>query len=247
MSDTSSDRGSARSRKFIPDVGSLENRALLSSVIPDGFSIRGSHPDATPPTGSADQRGTVLSVTCFRRQGNTMQFTDDGPTEDVTAAWNGGPTHSFTGVTKTICVAEKAAHDQWTFNLTPTSIGSATKGAGAPKLVVESSKSGASQPSLAATGGPENGQTGPKAGSARTEHGADARTDSFNFGVTQHGSELIVVVNSPKTKVLNLTVVGDIVVHMKYDAVDSEDFAGVQTVVVDANNAGRFEVTLTDV
>jgi hypothetical protein len=246
MSDTSSDRGSARSRKFIPEVKSLEKRALLSST--HSLALSDPHSIGIYTAGRAVQTGTVLSMTCDTLHSTTLQLTDDGPTEDVTAAWNGGPTHAFRGVTKTICVAEKATQDRWTFDLTPnTTIGSASSGGGAGKLVVESSRSRASQASLAGTGGPSNGQTGPSTGSAGTEHRTGARTNSFNFGVTQDGSELIAVVNFPRTNVLNLTNEGGGVVQMKYDSVVRQDFTGVQTVVVDATNARRFEVTLTDV
>jgi hypothetical protein len=93
MSDGSSHQDAGPSRKFVPDVKPLEHRVLLSSADHSLFAAL----LAPKHGGIAIQSGTLLSVTVDRPTTNTVQVTDDGK-GDVQVDWNGGATHSFTGV-----------------------------------------------------------------------------------------------------------------------------------------------------
>jgi hypothetical protein len=68
----------------------------------------------TPPKhgGVAVQTGTLLTVT-FAPGSNTSQISDSNGSVQV--AWNGGPVHSFTGITTIIVDARKARNDLITF------------------------------------------------------------------------------------------------------------------------------------
>jgi hypothetical protein len=229
MSDCSRDARSASSREFTPEVKSLEQRLLLSSASSD--------PKKEKITGFAVQTGPVLSVTCIRRQGNTMEVTDLGPGE-ITVAWNGGPPHSFTGVTTTNFLAENARHDQWTFDL------------------ISATKKG-----VASVGGPAFRDPGPSTGSAGIELGprrpADliiAHADGHSlrhkapFTATQVGSEIFVGIYTAglNNKAVQLTNLGGGVVDENVGGTSPQIFTGIQTIVVDGNDLKKCEVTFID-
>jgi hypothetical protein len=140
MSDQPSHQGHGPSRKFIPDVNSLESRCLLSTTIPQSDVIVGHpHPPHTgglaiqsglaitddltkfpraPHTGGlAFQSGSVLNCVAGQPNRNTVQVIDKGQ-GTVEMSWNFGQFHTFTGVTTTIIQAQRARTNQFTFNLT---------------------------------------------------------------------------------------------------------------------------------
>jgi hypothetical protein len=141
MSDQPSHQGTGASRKFIPEVKSLERRCLLSTTIPHSdVTVGHSHPPHTggialrsglaitdmkigPPRapltgGIAIQSGSVLNCLVGQPKGNTVQVTDDVTKHFVEMSWNFGQPQTFTGVTTTIIQAQRARTDQFTFNLT---------------------------------------------------------------------------------------------------------------------------------
>jgi hypothetical protein len=75
-------------------------------------------PGALPREGGVFvQIGSTLHIGVGQTTTNTVQVTDDDA-GNVQAQWNGGPNHVLTGVTTTSILAERAPHDQITFNLT---------------------------------------------------------------------------------------------------------------------------------
>jgi hypothetical protein len=140
MSDQPSHQGTGRSRKFIPDVNSLESRCLLSTTIPQSDVIVGHPhlprtgglalptglaitdmkigPPRAPRTGGlAIQSGAVLNCVVGQPKGNMVEVIDKGQ-GTVEMSWNFGQPKTFTGVTTTIIQAQRARTNQFTFNLT---------------------------------------------------------------------------------------------------------------------------------
>jgi hypothetical protein len=138
MSEQASHQGTGPSRKFIPEVKSLESRCFLSTTIPQSDVIVGhlhrprSSGLAIPETymkigsflpaprsgGLAIQNGSVLICAVGQPKGNTVQVTDDVTKHFVEMSWNFGRPQAFTGVTTTIIQAQRARTNQFTFNLT---------------------------------------------------------------------------------------------------------------------------------
>jgi hypothetical protein len=140
MSNQPSQQGTSASRKFIPEVKSLEPRCLLSGTIPrsdvivlrrnpsqaGGLAIQSGlaitdlkiSPPSVPRTGGlAIQSGSVLSCFVGNPKGNTVHVTDITK-GTVEMSWNFGQPQSFTGVATTVIHAERARTNQFTFNLT---------------------------------------------------------------------------------------------------------------------------------
>jgi hypothetical protein len=137
MSEQASHQATGASRKFIPEVKSLESRCLLSTTIPQsdvtvghphppragGLAIPetymkfGPFPPAPRAGGLAIQSGSVLHCLVGQPKGNTVQVTDDGQGH-VEMSWNFGHPQALTGVTTTIIQAQRARTNQFTFNLT---------------------------------------------------------------------------------------------------------------------------------
>jgi hypothetical protein len=91
-------------------------------------------PGALPRTGGVFvQSGSALDIGVGQRTTNMVQVTDNHA-GNVQAQWNGGPNHVLTGVTTTFILAERARHNQITFNLTstPTSPAPVAVGSGDP-------------------------------------------------------------------------------------------------------------------
>jgi hypothetical protein len=135
MSDQPSHQGIGPSRKFIPEVKSLESRCLLTTTIPHSDAIVW-FPNPPLRGGLAFQRGSVLNCVAGQPGGNTVHvdFFDmkigplnaahvdlccNGKHFDVEMSWNFGRPHVFTGVTTTIIQAERARTNQFTFQLPP--------------------------------------------------------------------------------------------------------------------------------
>ncbi len=141
MSDQPSHQGTGPSRKFIPEVKSLERRCLLSTTIPHsdvtvghanpprtgGIAIQSGleiadcdlHKSSNAPRsgGLAIQSGSVLTCLVGQPKGNRVQVTDDGEGR-VEMSWNFGQPRTYTGVTTTIIQAQRARTNQFTFQLT---------------------------------------------------------------------------------------------------------------------------------
>jgi hypothetical protein len=64
--------------------------------------------------GGAVQSGSVLTVNVASAKGNSVQLSDAG-FGNVQVAWNGGPAHSFAGITKIVVHATRARNDQVIF------------------------------------------------------------------------------------------------------------------------------------
>jgi hypothetical protein len=64
--------------------------------------------------GGAVQSGTVLTVDVDDAKGNSVQLSDSGR-GNIGVAWNGGPAHSFTGITMIVVHANRARNDQVIF------------------------------------------------------------------------------------------------------------------------------------
>jgi hypothetical protein len=207
MSHQSSRQGPGPSRKFVPDLKPLESRFLLSSTAQTGLQDP-IGPEPEGDRGVATQSGSVLSVVVDHSKTNTVQVTDDHA-GNVQAEWNGDPTHSFTGVTATSILAERATHNQITITVTSprTSPGAVAVGSHDPT-------------------GPE--PEGPR-GTA-----------------VQSGPVLTVMVNRPKSNVVQLTNAGGGNVQVEWNGGMSHSFTGVATIVVDTLRATKDQVTLTD-
>jgi hypothetical protein len=119
MSDKPSRPDIAASRKFTPDLTSLERRALLSQTVsfPDGSSVVIPAFLRLPRTGGVSmQSGTLVEIGVGQSNGNAVEVDDKGKGA-VIAEWNGEPVHSFTGASSIAIQARRAANDQITFHL----------------------------------------------------------------------------------------------------------------------------------
>jgi hypothetical protein len=64
--------------------------------------------------GNAVQSGAILTVDVADARGNSVQLSDAGA-GGIQVAWNGGPPHSFTGISSIIIHALRARNDQIIF------------------------------------------------------------------------------------------------------------------------------------
>jgi hypothetical protein len=112
-------------------VNPLESRFLLSGLEPRGGTTGGDDlPRLLPRTGGVSvQTGSELGIGVGQPTANTVQVTDDH-VGNVQAQWNGGPLHSFTGVTTTFIEAERTQFNQVVFNLTSPRTGPAAAAVG---------------------------------------------------------------------------------------------------------------------
>jgi hypothetical protein len=152
---------------------------------------------------------------------NTVQVTDVH-TGNVQAQWNGGPLHSFTGVTTDFIEAERARHDRITFNLT------------APRT----------SPTAVAVG--SQVRTGALSASEEGLH-LNARSPHRTSGSARlSGSVLTVTVDRPNSNVVQITNAGGGDVQVEWNGGKGQSFVGVETIVVNASNARKDVVILTD-
>jgi hypothetical protein len=224
MSDRPSHESVAAARKFLPDVRPLESRVLLSEIVrfPDGVSFRFPTVHNLPRTGGVSvQMGSVVGVGVGQPTTNTVYASDPG-TGNFKVEWNGTPVHSFTGVTTTVILAERAKGDQITFNL----IGSATDGA---------AKAVDSLVSLDAAPASKEGHP-PKFLARRTSGAA-----------VQSGSVLTVTVKRPSTNIVEISNFGAGAVQVEWNGPAVHSFTGVAMIVVDTHNARTDLVALHDV
>ena len=221
MSDRSSPQGSSSPKKFVPALNPLENRLVLSRTIcfPDGHCFI--FPDLTLPRtgGISVQNGSVLSIGVGQPTRNTAQVTDDGK-GDIQAQWNGGPVHSFAGVGTTVIQAQRARNNQITFHLTGPRTSPTAVAVGTHLSTDASSASEGGHPlrRIARTGGT----------------------------AVQSGSILTVAVNKPKTNSVEISNNGAGKVQVEWNGGAVHDFAGVETIVVDAKNGRKVVIGLND-
>ena len=187
MSDQPSHQGTGPSRKFIPEVKSLESRCLLSTTIPHsdvivghpnpprmgGIAIQSGHeitdmkigPVHVPLTGGiAIQSGSILHCFVGQHKMNTVQAIDLFTKHVVEMSWNFGQPQAFTGVTTTVIQAQRARTDQFTFQLT----------------------SGDTVTAVAAAAGTTFQQPGPSAGSTGIELSRPRPADSVSAQAAGH-------------------------------------------------------------
>jgi hypothetical protein len=223
MGDHQSHQGPGPSRKFVPDVNPLESRFLLSGSDPRGGSTGGDDlPRFLPRTGGVSvQTGSELGIGVGQPTKNTVQVTDVH-TGNVQAQWNGGPLHTFMGVTTDFIEAERARHDRVTFNLTAPRTG----------------------PTAVAVG--SQVRTGALPASEERLHlnvGSSRRTSG---SARQSGSVLTVTVDRPKSNLVQITNAGEGNVQVEWNGGKSQSFAGVEIIVVNARNARKDDIILTD-
>jgi hypothetical protein len=225
------------SREFVPEVKSLEDRILLSAPGSQAGSIVWFH---NPPRtgGIAIQSGSVLNCVAGQPRENVVQVVDNGK-GNVSMSWNFGHPQTFKGVTTTIIQAQRAATDQFLFQLNDT-----------VTAVVAGAGSAFQQP-------------GPSTGSAAAAPGSIGSDDAATPGGTGHpldivlhhrtggiavqsGSLLTVTVDRPRTNVVQITNEGAGNVQVEWNGGPVHTFSGVAEIVVNARNARKDQVTLTD-
>ncbi len=227
MSDQLSLQGPGPVRKFHPEGKPLERRLLLSRQVsfPDGTSFIFPTCRHLPRTGgAAAQSGTTVGIGVGQPRTNTVQVTDDGQ-GGIQAEWNGGPVHSFTGVTSSVIQTERSRSNQITFNLTSARTGPTNLAVGS--LV----------PADAVL--PSQGANPRKLGAP------DVRRTS-GIGV-QSGSVLTVTVNKRTTNTVEISNSGAGAVAVEWNGGAVHSFAGIATIVVDTKNAREDLVALHDV
>ena len=130
MSDQPSSQSPAASRKFAPDLNSLESRLLLSRQVafPGGSTIIFPTFARLPRTGGAlMQSGTALTVGVGQRTSNTVNISDQGSAPSA-VEWNGRAPNEITGVQAILVQAARSRHDEIMINLgnsTALAVGSA--------------------------------------------------------------------------------------------------------------------------
>jgi hypothetical protein len=225
------------SREFVPEVKSLEGRILLSAATPQGDSIVWYH---NPPRtgGIAIQSGSVLSCFVGEPRENQVKVVDNGK-GNVSMSWNFGHPQVFKGVTTTIVQAQRAGTDQFSFGI------------------------GDTVTALGADAGSTFHQPGPSAGSTAVELGSGVPMDAATPGGSGHpldtvlhrrtggiaiqsGSLLTVTVDRPRTNVVQITNEGAGNVQVEWNGGPVHSFSGVANIIVDAKNARKDQVTLTD-
>jgi hypothetical protein len=221
MSDQPSHQGPGVSRKFVPDVNPLESRFLLSAPDPRGGTTGGDDlPRLLPRTGGVSiQTGSELGIGVGQPTTNTVQVTDDHAS-NVQAQWNGGPLHRFTGIMTTFIEAERARQDQVTFNLTSSQTSPIAVGSHVPTGAVSASEEG---------------------------HALNVPLHLRTSGTAvQSGSVLTVTVNRPKSNVVQLVNEGAGDVQAQWNGGMVHSFTGVATIAVNASNARKDDIILTD-
>jgi hypothetical protein len=204
-------------------VNPLESRFLLSGADPRGGSTGGDDlPRTLPRTGGVFvQTGSELGIGVGQPTTNTVQVTDDHA-GNVQAQWNGGPNHSLTGVTTIFIEAKRARNDQITFNLT------------APRTSATADAVG----SHVATGAVPASEEG---------HPQKVTLPGRTSGTAvQSGSVLTVMVNRSKSNVVQITNAGKGAVTVEWNGGMVHSFTGVATIVVNASNATKDNIILTD-
>ena len=227
MSDQPSLQGPGPSRKFLPEVKPLESRLLLSRQVsfPDGTSFIFPTFHRLPRTGGvSEQSGTVLGIGVGQPTTNTVQVTDDGQ-GGIQAEWNGGPVHSFTGITSSVIQTERSRSNQITFNLTSPRTG--------PTAVAV----GSHVPTDAVL--PSEGAHPQKLRVLEVR-----RTSGI---AVQSGSVLTVTVDKRTTNTVEISNSGGGAVAVEWNGGAAHSFAGIATIVVDTQNARKDLVALHDV
>ncbi len=224
MSDQPSLQGPGPSRKFLPEVKPLESRLLLSRQVsfPDGTSFIFPTFMHLPRTGGvSEQSGTILGIGVGQRTTNSVQVTDDGQ-GGIQAEWNGGPVHSFTGISSSVIQTERSRRNQITFNLTSSRTG--------PTAVAV----GLHVPTDVAL--PSEGA-----------HPVKARINRTSGIGVQSGSVLTVTGNKRTTNTVEISNSGAGAVAVEWNGGAVHSFAGIATIVVDTRNAKNDLVALDDV
>jgi hypothetical protein len=236
MSEQSSHQGPGPSRKFLPEVKSLETRILLSTAIPHKDGIVW-HPDPPRTGGIAVQSGSVLSRFVGQPKMNAVQVTVDG-TGHVEMSWNLGQPHVFPGVTTTVIQAERARTDQFTLHLAGGN-GNDTFSARA-----EAAQSTFQDPGLS-TGSTGIDLVSHRPADAVSGHVDGHARDDAPF-VRANGPILNVIVNRPRTNVVQVNNEGGGDVQVEWNGGMAHAFTGVETIVVETHNATKDQVTLND-
>jgi hypothetical protein len=227
MSDQPSLQGPGPSRKFLPEVKPLESRLLLSRRVsfPDGTSVISPTLVHLPRTGGvSEQSGTVLAIGVGQPTTNAVQVTDDGQ-GGIQAKWNGGPIHSFTGISSSVIQTERSRRNQITFNLTGSRTGPTGVAVGlyAPTDAVLPSED------------------------ANPEKLRDVKVLRTSGSAVQSGSVLTVTVDKRTANTVEISNSGGSAVAVEWNGGAVHSFAGIETIVVDTQNARTDLVALHDV
>jgi hypothetical protein len=200
----------------------LLSRSQIVSF-PDGTSFVFPLFHNLPRTGGVSvQMGTVLGIGVGQPPGNTVQATDDDK-GDLPVEWNGGPTHSFTGIKSTVIQAQRAKSDQITFNLT----------------------SSRTSPTAVAVGSHLPTDTASAKDKGHFLQIVDRLRTSGS--AVQTGSVLTVMVNRSRTNTVEISNSGGGAVAVEWNGGAAHSFMGVATIVVDTQNARKDLVALNDV
>ena len=226
MNDQPSHQSPGTSRRFQPNVNPLESRLLLSSqqvTFPDGSSYVFPLSSRLPRTGGVPiQSGTALTIGVGQARGNTAQFNLDG-VGGATVEWNGGPTHSFTGVRATLVQIARARFNEVTFNLTGPRTSPTAFGAG---LLMANSTVSAKT-------------------TAHTVHALSGNVHRTSGVAVQNGSLLTITVNAPGMNTVEISSLNSgQVVEVEWNRGHVHDFAGVSTIVVDTTTGQKDLIAL---
>jgi hypothetical protein len=165
--------------------------------------------------------GAMLAIGVGQPRTNTVQVTDDHA-GDVQAEWNGGPPHSWSGVTSIVVQAERAGANQITFNLISPRTGPTATAVGSLATADVATPEGGGRPR------------------AIIHH---ARTSGL---AVQTGSLLTVTVNSPRTNVVQIDNEGGGAVQVEWNGGAAHPFTGITNIVVDTRSARKDQVTLDE-
>ncbi len=227
MSDQPTLEGPGPSRNFLPEVKPLESRVLLSRQVsfPDGTSFNFPTFLHLPRTGGvSEQSGTVLGIGVGQPKTNTVHVTDEGQ-GGIQAAWNGGHTHSLTGITSIVVQTERSRGNRITFNLTGSRTG----------------------PTAVAVGSQVQTDVDlPSAGAHPEKLGAVEVRRTSGIGV-QSGSVLTVTADKRTTNTVEISNSGGGAVAVDWNGGAVQSFAGIATIVVDTHHARKDLVALHDV
>ena len=201
-------------REFVASVTSLEGRQLLSAVS-HFTAIERLAPERA---GTAVQTSPDLTVAVNSPVTNTIHVNNTGAGK-IAVEWNGGPFHSFAGVTEILVHAENARNDRITFNLGSDS-SSASEIAVCARTPVDTAR--------------------PVAGDRRF-----APIDVIRAGVAvQSGTKLTVTVKRPTSNSVAITDQGSGRIDVQWNGSSLHTFQGVETVVVHTEEARENQVTL---
>jgi hypothetical protein len=225
MSHRPSHQGPTASRRCFPEVKALESRLLLSRSqtvsFPDGSSLVFPLLRNLPRTGGVSvQRGSVMGIGVGQPTTNSVQVTDEGAGDD-TDEWNGGPVHSLTGITSTVIQLQRARTNQITIQLTSQRTGPAAVAVGA----------------IAPTD---------RAVASAREHPFNLKTLRTSGSAFQTGSVLTVTVDRPMTNTVEISNEGGGAVATKWNGGAVHSFTGVDTIVVNTQNARKDLVAIDD-